>query len=223
MNGLFESLTLYGYWRSSCTWRVRIALAHKGLAYDYVPVNIAPTAREQFSPGYTEKNAMQQVPLLELKGGARSGQRLAQSVAICELLEELKPSPSLLPAEPWARAQVRQLVEIVNSGTQPLQNPLVTSRIKSVGGDGEAWAREVIAKGLGALERTAKGSAGRFLVGDAVTLADVFLVPQLYNARRFDVPLDAFPTLTRVDAVLGTLPAFIESHPDRMPDAPKKN
>lgn len=218
----FASLKLHGYWRSSSAWRVRIALEHKALRYENVSVNLAPAVSAQHTPEFKAVNAFGQVPVLELSGGSLGTRRLTQSMAIIELIDELVPSPPLLPGDAWGRAQTRRLAEIINSGIQPLQNPVVQKKVKALGGDGEAWAREFIARGLEALEHDAKGSAGRYLVGDVVSLADLYLVPQLYNARRFAVPLDAFPTLTAVEARLNALAAFAVSHPDQMPDAPKQ-
>jgi maleylpyruvate isomerase len=206
---------LYGYWRSSSAWRVRIGLSHKGVAFENVPVNLAPTSSAQHAPSYRAVNPMAQVPVLELA----DGRRLTQSLAILELLDELRPSPPLLPRDPWARGQARMLAEIVNSGTQPLQNLDVLQKLKALGADEQAWARDVIARGLAALESAAQASAGRHLVGDDVSLADVLLVPQLFNARRFQVALDPYPTLVAIEARCQALPAFAETHPDRMPDA----
>ena len=215
----FASLRLYSYWRSSCAWRVRIGLGLKGMAYEYVPVNIAPSQNQQYSLGYREKNAMQQVPLLECIGGAYDGKTLSQSVAILEFLDEILPSPALLPRDVWLRAQVRKAVEIVNSGTQPLQNLNVQKKIRDLGGDEKIWLKDIIHKGMVALEEAAATSAGQFFVGDEVTFADVCLVPQMYSARRYEVALDAFPKLVEIDARCMKLSAFANSVPERMPDA----
>jgi len=216
---LFERVRLLGYWRSSSAWRVRIALSLKGLDYDNVAVNIAPKVSAQHAPEFREKNALGQVPVLEFVGGVLDGKRLTQSVAIIELLDELVPSPSLLPKDPWAKSQTRMLTEIVNAGTQPLGNLGVQKQIRDLGGDVDAWLKQVMGAGFAALEIAASGSAGRFLVGDDVSMADCFLVPQLYNARRFNVPLQAYPTLLAVEARCLEVAAFVDSHPDRMPDA----
>lgn len=212
-------LRLYGYWRSSCSWRVRIALAYKGLAYEHVAVHLLQAGGEQHRAEYTAKNPLAQVPLLEVEttDGAR---RVAQSLAIIELLEDLHPEPALLPREPFARARARQLAEMINAGIQPLQNLGVMKHVKSLGADPHVWARHFIARGLVALEAEAAATAGRFLVGDAPTVADLCLVPQLYNARRNDVDVAPFPTLLRVEAACATLPAFEAAHADRQPDAP---
>jgi maleylpyruvate isomerase len=213
-------MKLYGYWRSSSTWRVRIALAWKGIPCEQQAVHLVRDGGEQHSPAYHAVNPMEEVPTLELAEEGRVV-RLTQSMAIIDYLEALAPSPPLLPRAPLARARARQLAEIVNAGIQPLQNSGVLARVKTqLGGDEAAWARHYMARGLGALETVAKETAGAFLVGEAVSVADVYLVPQLYNARRYAVPLDAYPTLLRVEAACVTLPAFADSHPDKQPDAP---
>jgi maleylpyruvate isomerase len=209
-------MRLYSYWRSTASWRVRIALAYKGLAYEYAPVHLARAGGDQYADSYVaDVNAMSQVPVLETAAG-----RIAQSLAIIAYLEEQHPEPPLLPAEPWLRARARQLAEIVNSGIQPFQKIPATSYVRDVlHGDGQAWAQHFIARGLRALERTARETAGTFLIGGHPTIADVCAVPQLYAARRFSVPLDPYPTLLRAEAACLELPAFTTSHPDRQPDA----
>lgn len=207
-------MRLFGYWRSSCSWRVRAALDAKGVEYTNVPVHLKNA--EQRAQSHTRINPLQQVPVLELP----SGQRLTQSVAILEYIEEAYPEPRLLPEAAIARARVRQAVEIINSGIQPLQNLKVLQALDTIGGDRMAWGRQVIHEGFVALEALATQTAGRCLVGDQLTLADICLVPQVYNARRFSVDLAPFPTLSRVEAFCQAQPAFQSSHPDRQPDAP---
>jgi maleylpyruvate isomerase len=215
-------MKLYSYWRSSASWRVRIALAWKGIRYEYRPVNLAREGGEQYSPTYVaEINPLSQVPVLELDG-EEPPRRIAQSLAIIEYLEERFPEPALLPTEPWLRARTRQLAEIANAGIQPFQNTPTLGYVRGVlRGDEKAWLRHFLDRGLRALERTARETAGTFLVGGNPTLADICLVPQLYSARRFDVPLEPFPTLLRVEAACNSIPAFSSAHPDRQPDAPK--
>ena len=211
-------MKLYGYWRSSASWRVRIALAHKGLDYEYVPVHLVNRGGEQHGEEYLRVNPMAQVPTLELVEGERT-HRLSQSFAILEFLEERWPIPSLLPADRWLRARARQLAELVNAGIQPLQNLSVIRHVKQLGIDEQAWARHFVERGLRALAESARDTAGTCLVGDEVSFADVLLVPQLYAARRFNVDLGGVPLLTRVEAHCMTLPAFQISHPERQPDA----
>lgn len=213
-------LSLRTYWRSSSTWRVRIALHWKGLDYEAVPVHLVRDGGEQHRAEHSALNPMEQIPVLLV-----DGQPLAQSVALVEFLEEVAPTPPLLPAAPLDRARVRQLVEVVNAGIQPLQNLSVLQALEGNYGvtkEGRsAWSRHWIHRGFVALEEHVGRWAGRYSFGDAVTLADLYLVPQLYNARRFAVDLAPFPTLLRVEEALSQLPAFVAAHPDNQPDAPK--
>ncbi|WP_437965017.1 maleylacetoacetate isomerase [Sorangium sp. So ce260] len=219
MSAAIQGLTLYGYWRSSCSWRVRIALAHKGVPHAYRPVNLVRDGGEQLRDDYRAKNPMAQVPTLEFEQGG-AVRRVSQSVAIIELLEELFPAPPLLPADPYLRARARQLAEMINSGTQPMQNTATLKYVQNeLGGDEKAFARRFIASGLAAFQASAGELCGRFCVGDQVTVADVFLVPQLYNARRYEVDLAPLSTLTRIEAACMALPAFQAAHADRQADA----
>ncbi len=212
-------MKLYGYWRSSCSWRVRIALNHKGLPYENVSVHLVKDGGEQHGEAHRARNPMRTVPTLELTEGGRV-LHLSQSLAILEYLEERHPSPPLLPAEPLERARVRMLAEMVNSGIQPLQNLSVLRRLKGeMGADEKAWAVYWIQRGLEALQVAVRETAGTYCMGDAVSLADLCLVPQLYNARRFGVDLEPFTVLTRIEDACASLPAFQAAHPDRQPDA----
>jgi maleylpyruvate isomerase len=209
---------LYGYWRSSSAWRVRIGLALKGLPYAYVAINLLE--QEQFREEHRARNPMGQVPVLEAVDGART-LRLVQSMAILEWLDERFPDPPLLPADPEGRARVRALAEHVNSGIQPMQNAIVLRTLKErLPGFEKEWARKFNARGLDALEQAVREGAGRFCHGDAPGLADCYLVPQLYSARRFGLDPAAWPTLRRIDEACAALPAFQAAHPDRQPDAP---
>ncbi|ATB43273.1 maleylacetoacetate isomerase [Cystobacter fuscus] len=212
-------MKLHGYWRSSSSWRVRIALNLKGLSYEYVPVHLVKDGGEQHSEAYRALNPLRTVPMLEFTEGGRV-HHLSQSLAILEYLEERHPSPALLPADPLLRARVRMLSEVVNSGIQPLQNLSVLQRIKAEWkGDDKAWAAHWIDRGLGAFQAMAQETAGRYCVGDSVSFADACLVPQLYSARRFGVDLQPYGLLTRVEAACASLPAFQAAHADRQPDA----
>jgi maleylpyruvate isomerase len=217
-------VTLYTYWRSSSAWRVRIALAWKGLPYEAMTVALAGKGAQQHTEAFRALNPSAQVPVLVLDEPGPGGQprRITQSMAILEFLEERFSAPPLLPTDPWLRARSRQLAEIVNSGIQPLQNLATTDHLQEVGGDPDAWRRHFISRGLESLERAAAETAGVFLVGDAPSFADVFLVPQLYNARRFSVDLAPYPTLTRADAACAALAAFEAAHADAQPDAPSR-
>lgn len=208
-------MKLYSYWRSSASWRARIALAYKGVRYEYVAVHLLKDGGEQHGETYRAVNPMQQVPTLELD----DGRRISQSLAIIEYLEETAPRPPLLPADPYLRARARQLAELVNAGIQPLQNTGPLFELTARGVDARAWACHFIERGLDALAASAAATAGRFLVGDELTVADVCLVPQLGNARRFGLDLGRWPLLARVDEACAQLQPFQIAHPDRQPDA----
>nr|PZM91054.1 MAG: maleylacetoacetate isomerase [Pseudomonadota bacterium] len=208
-------MKLYSYWRSSASWRVRTALAYKGLSYDYVPVHLTRDGGEQHKEAYREKNPMRQVPLLELD----DGRTLAQSVAILEYLEEVFPEPPLLPRDPYLRGKVRQLVEVVNAGIQPFQNLATTTRLRQLGVDPDAWVKEWIRRGLEAFEREVAQTAGRFCVGDSPTFADVVLVPQCYSSRRFGVDLTPYENILKIEKNCLELDAFRRAHPEAQPDA----
>jgi len=214
------TLTLYGHWRSSSAWRVRIGLGLKGLPYTGVAVDLA--GGEQWRPEHEARNPAHQVPVLEVARPGHAPLRLVQSMAILEWLEERAPEPPLLPRDLDGRARVRALAEHVNAGIQPLQNAIVlrTLREKVPGWDRE-WARDFIGRGLGALEVAVRqGRTGRFSHEDRPGLADCYLVPQLYNGRRFGLDLAPYPALLEIEAACAALPAFQAAHPDRQPDAP---
>ncbi len=208
---------LYTYFRSSAAYRVRIALNLKGLSYE--PVFVHLRKGEQQGEAYRAVNPQGLVPALETAEGV-----LAQSLAIIEYLDETHPSPPLLPAEPFARAQVRRMAQIIACDIHPLNNLAVLKTLKrDFGADEEAigrWYAHWIHRGFAALEELVAryGSAERSF-GEAVTLADVCLVPQMANARRFAVDLEPFPRLVAIDAALRALPAFAAAAPEAQPDA----
>jgi len=208
-------MRLYSYWRSSSAWRVRIALALKALSHEVKAVHLL--RGEQRSDDYRALNPLAQVPVLEVEEDGKLF-RLTQSMAIIEYLEERFPERPLLHAAAAERARARQLAEIVNSGIQPSQNLSLQRELEQSNFDVAAFRKRAIERGLGALEAVASESAGRFLVRDGVTLADIYLVPQMYSARRFDVDLEPFPTLRRVDAECSTLAEFQSAHPNAQPD-----
>ena len=217
-------MIFYDYWRSSSAWRVRIALNIKQIPVERRAVNLAPqgeAAGGQHTAEFRALNPMSQVPVLVIDGAPGPPRTLTQSMAILEYLEERFPSPPLLPADPWLRARARQLAEMVNAGIQPMHNLSFLRRLQESGlAEPKELAGQHIARGLGAIEAIAGETAGSFLLGDAPTLADLYLIPQLYAARRFNVDLSAFPRLLQVEASCAALPAFIEAHPDVQPDAP---
>ena len=211
-------MQLHNYFRSSASFRVRIALALKGLAYDYLPVHLA--RNEQLEPGYAALAPSRLVPVLT-DGDAR----LSQSLAIIEYLDETHPEPPLLPADALGRARVRALALDIACEIHPLNNLRVLRylvRDLGVSEDAKnAWYRHWVESGLEAVERQLDGhpSTGRFSHGDAPTLADCVLVPQIFNAQRFDCQLDHVPTVMRVFDACMQLPAFDAAQPSRCPDA----
>jgi maleylacetoacetate isomerase len=204
-------IVLHDYFRSSASYRVRIALNLKGLAYERQEVSLLNG--DQQSAGYKALNPQGFVPMLEI-----DGHKLTQSIAIIAYLEGTRPSPPLLPSDPHDAAHVRALALTVACDIHPLNNLRVLKYLKSELGQPQdavdGWYRHWVAEGLAALEALASPSAGRFLHGDEVTLADICLVPQLYNARRFAVPLDAYPTLLAAERNALALPGFAAAHPD---------
>lgn len=212
-------MKLYGYWRSSSSWRVRIALAYKELDVEQAPVHLVRDGGEQHSDWFRTLNPAEQVPVLEVEDDHGTPHRIGQSLAILAFLEERHPVPPLLPDDPFERARARQLAELVNSGIQPLQNLAVIQKLEAMEQDAKAWCRDFIERGLDAYEEILTESAGAYSVGDSPSWADACLVPQLYNARRFDLDLEAFPRILRVEEACMELDAFRNTHPDRQPDA----
>jgi len=210
-------ILLYSYFRSSSAWRVRIALNLKKVPHEIVPVHLVRAGGEQHSKAFAARNALEQVPVLEVSD-SNGELLLTQSIAILEYLEERFPEPALLPKEPELRARARQLAEIVNSGIQPFQNLGFQKVLKTAGADPLPIAQDHIGRGLTALEGIAKASAGRFLVRDGVSFADILLIPQLNTARRFGVDVERFSTLLRVEAECLALPAFQAADPNAQPD-----
>jgi len=214
-------LVLHNYWRSSASHRVRIALGLKGLAYDYVPVNITHKGGEQHrTDAYRAKNPMMQVPTLEVIEDDGSVHMLAQSLPILEFLDERFPDAPILPKDPYARAKVRMLAEIVNSGIQPLQNIATTNKIAALGGDEAVWRVEFVGNGLAAFARALGDSIDKFCVGGSPTIADCCLIPQLTSARRFGVPLGpGHAQLLAIEERCLAIPAFVAAAPENQPDA----
>ena len=206
-------MRLHTYWRSSAAYRARIALNLKGVEYQQVSHHLA--RGEQRGGDYLALNPQGFVPALEIKDGTV----ITQSGAIIEYLDETIPDPPLLPREPRARAQVRAMALAVACDIHPLNNLRVIEYLGGTLGlsqeQRDTWYAHGITEGLTALAAMAKAGAGRFLFGDAPTVADVCLVPQLYNARRFNVPLDDYSTLLRADENASKIEAFAAAHPDR--------
>jgi maleylpyruvate isomerase len=215
-------MKLYNYFRSSASFRVRIALGLKNLPYEYRAVHLTRGGGEQFAPEFRALNPQGLVPVL-VDGGAL----LTQSLAILEYLEEVHPDPPLLPKSARERARVRELALSLACEVHPLNNLRVLSYLASeLGATQEAkskWYRHWIALGLGPLEAQVAKSphTGRFCHGDTPSLADCCLVPQLFNARRFECDLSSYPTLLAIERRCNELPAFRDAAPDRQPDAEK--
>lgn len=211
--------TLYGYFRSSAAYRVRIALNLKGLDYDQIPVNLVKG--EQRGGEHLARNPLGLVPSLVLDDCSV----VNQSLAICEYLDEVHPEPSLLPVNALERARVRALAQSVACEIHPLNNLRVLKYlVREMGADEAAklaWYHHWIAEGFTALEATLSNDpgSGDFCHGDTPTLADICLIPQVYNAERFECDLSAYPTIQRIAANCRTLPAFEKAAPAAQPDA----
>ena len=209
-------MKLYDYAFSSAAYRVRIALNLKGIAYDRASIDLVKDGGQQRSAAYRQVNPQELVPSIEI-----DGQVLGQSLAIIEYLDECYPVPPLLPSYPMARARVRQIALAVACDIHPINNLSARQLLKQMGHSDEEimqqWYAHWILKGFGALEAMLNQSkeTGRFCHGDTPTLADICLVPQMANAYRFKVPVDAFPTLVRVDAVAREHPAFAAAAPEK--------
>ncbi|MFG1481056.1 maleylacetoacetate isomerase [Xanthobacter sp. V4C-4] len=210
-------MRLFTYWRSSAAYRVRIALALKGIAVEQVPVHLVRNGGEQHAPAYRALNPQERVPALELDDGTV----LIQSPAILDYLEETHPAPPLLPTDAVARAKVRAVAAIIGCDIHPPNNSSQLAYLRQALGQDEAavsaWIARWVTDGFRAVEALI-GDEG-YCFGPAPGLADVFLIPQLYSARRFHVPLETFPRILRVEALAATHPAFAAAHPARQTDA----
>ncbi len=214
-------LTLYGYWRSSAAYRVRIALNLKGLAYRQVPVHLVRDGGEQNGEAYQALNPQGLVPLLvDVENG---GAPIAQSLAIIEYLEEIFPVPAILPADPVERARVRALALHLACDVHPLNNLRVLQYLsRELGVDDaakSAWYRHWVAAGLAAVEQGLAAYGDTFSLGTRPGYLEACLIPQVYNARRFDCDLDAYPRILALTARCEALEAFRHAAPDAQPDA----
>ena len=209
-------MKLHGYFRSSASYRVRIALNLKGLSAEHLPHRLRKG--EQCAPSYLAINPQGLVPTLENDAGAI----LTQSLAIIEWLDETHPKPPLLPKDPLHRANVRAFALALACDTHPVQNLKVLARLRQLGLPEEqvtGWAAWANREGLAACETLIAGETGPFCFGDAPTMADLCLVPQLANARRFGVDVAAYPRLLEAEAAAKNLAAFSDAAPERQPDA----
>ena len=210
-------MKLYSYFRSSAAYRVRIALNLKGLPYETVSIHLIKDGGRQHTPEFRAINPQMRVPALALSGG----EVLTQSLAIIEYLDEIEPEPPLLPADALARAKVRAMAQLIACDIHPLNNtsPLryLKRELKHEQAEIDAWYHHWVIEGFTALE--AMLGPGPYSFGAHVTLADLCLVPQVANARRLKVPLDAFPKIVAADAACLKLPAFDKARPEKQPDA----
>lgn len=215
-------MELMSFWRSSCSWRVRIALAYKDVSFESKAVHLQREGGEQFSDEYIRLNPMCQVPTLILPE-PEFGEpvTIAQSLAVLEYLEERFPSPPIMPEGLLNRARARQIAEIINAGIQPLQNSSTLKMVASHGIDKVQWSKHWIQQGLDRLELQVSGwPRHRYLVGEHPTVADICLIPQLYNAERFGCDSSNWQCLKAVEAHCMMLEAFQVSRPEVQPDAP---
>lgn len=213
-----QDLTLYSYWRSSASWRLRIALNLKTISYNIEPVNLLKG--QQLSKEYTEINPNNLLPALRVNGTI-----LLQSPAILEYLEEVYPQHKLLPSDPIDRAIVRGLMNAIVCDIHPVQNLRVLKKIQSITNQESAkteWAIHFIKLGFTGLEQMLKKTAGKCCFKDDITFADICLVPQVYNAIRFGVSLDDFPIIQRIYQDLSSLEEFEKAHPKNQIDAPSE-
>lgn len=212
------NLRLYHYWRSSSSWRVRWALELKRLECELVAVNLLEG--EQGTSQHRARNPFGSVPVLEFpeyrEGSKETPHRyLGESMAILHWLETVQPTPALLPSGAVEKARVIQLAELINAGVQPIQNLKVLQRVSPDPEARKIWAKEWITNGLTAYEALVTETAGRFSYGDQITWADLFLIPQVYNALRYEVSLESFPTIARIHSAASQTPECLASAPDR--------
>lgn len=214
-------LKLYDYWRSSAAYRVRIGLNLKGVDYESIPVNIMPGVDEQFGPAYRAINPQMRVPALETERGL-----ITQSLSILVWLDQTYPEPRLMPADPWLGAQVRSFATTIATDIHPLNNTSVITRLKLEFGASDdhvgEWYRHWVKLGFAALEKqVADHPDTKYVFGDEPSLADVMLVPQVANARRYKTDLTPFPRLVAWDENARKHPAFIKAAPENQKDAVK--
>ena len=209
-------MKLYSYFRSSAAYRARIALNLKGVAYDTAAVHLTKDGGQHKGPEYARINPQMRVPALAPSGG----EVLIQSLAIIEYLDEVYPDPPLLPVDALQRAHVRAVAQIIACDIHPLNNSVTLATLRELGHNEEEvnrWYASWIVRGFDAIERLIR--PGPYAFGSHVTLADLCLVPQVFNARRFNVPLEPYPKIIAVDAACLKLPAFDRARPEKQPDA----
>lgn len=212
-----SSLVLYNYFRSSTSYRVRLALHWKGLNFDYKPVNLLKA--EQHSAEYKRINPLGGVPTL-----VHDGKTIPESFAIIEYLDEVFPQKPLLPKDPYRKARIRQFCEVINSFMHPMANLKTLKYLETKHSynqdQKDEWAQHWIEQGLEVLETTAKEFSGTYTFGDEVTMADIFLVPQLLTSQRYKVDISKYPTLVKINENCKALEAFQKAHPFTQMDTP---
>jgi maleylacetoacetate isomerase len=210
-------MKLYSYFRSSASYRVRIAMHWKELKFEYVPIHLLKDGGQQRAGSFLQVNPMGHVPALD-----HDGFLVAESVAIIQYLDAISPERPLFPKDPRQLARNMQICELMNSGIQPLQNLKVTQFLESEYGlkkdRVDAWAKHWIDKGLSGLENILKHTAGKFSLGNEFTAADCFVIPQCFASRRFGVKIEDYPTVARVEVEGLKLPAVQKAHPEKQPD-----
>lgn len=217
------NLVLYTYWRSSSSWRVRIALNLKNISHELKPTHLVKG--EHKTDEFKKMSIIAKIPVLQFdleKNDEIKRNYLPESMAICEFLEEAYPqTQKLFPDDLVVRAKVRAFCSEIACNIQPIQNMPVLNRIAEIGSDKSEWAKEWIGKGLDIVEKMVGETKGKYIFGDSITLADAFLIPQLYNARRFNVDMSNYTNILEVEKNLNVEEAFIKAHPDNQPDFEK--
>ena len=212
-----NELKLYNYFRSSTSYRVRIAMHLKNLNFEYIPVHLLNNGGEQHSVEYKKISPLGEVPTL-----VHNGKAIAQSVAIIEYLDEIFPQPQLYPQDAFHKARVRQICENINSFMHPLANLKVQQYLEKKHGytqtDKEAWVQHWVSQGFAALEDMLSITSGRYAYGQEVTAADVFIVPMVFSAQRFKVDLSKYPNVMRVNDEALKLDGFAKAHPSKQID-----
>ena len=211
---------LYSYYRSSCSYRVRIALYLKKIQFDYIAIHLLKDGGEQHNKSYQSYHPLSQVPCL-----VHQDKTLTQSMAIIQYLDTIQTEPCLFPKDPYKKAVILSVCEVINSGIQPLQNLSVMQYLKNVYKLNEEqrkkWTQFWISKGLSAIE-TLLEKNNNCWSDHNISAAELYIIPQVYSARRFDVDMQKYPRLLELDKRTSALPAFQKAHPDNQPDTPKK-
>ena len=213
---------LYSYFRSSASYRVRIALHLKGVDFEYRSIHLLKDGGQQHDESYLRLNPMGQVPCF-----IHNNASLGQSMAIIDYVDQKWGGPPLFPRDPWERAQIIEICELVNSGIQPLQNIGVSKKLRTQFNTGNdditQWNHFWISKGLAAIERRLEQTAGRFSFGGQVTAADAFIIPQVFSSMRFGVSVDNYPTISKINKNCMELAEFQKAAPNQQPDTPQSS